>query len=1015
MRRLLVVVALGLVASSARGAVDPRADPKGWLDALDKATVPADGWTVGNVRVELGGAHLEIESGTLVAVGGPAARAQEFLFFGNARFALATDDPVESYQLELFTGATRLDEPITRAVLTVAADDVADGLSARPGRSALSPEQSRQAQDLLAAWRGSREYRRSGLRLRALADAVGEPTAQLFAAAWCEAPRLGRFLLRVDPYAEESLVVQQFVPVRLGDLDKDSWRHWLRREQSEGRRLNLGPDDYGSWDVWYAAALRSADGARAAGRSAFEPEHYDLEVRIDHEITSITGRADVDLTGRMDAARMIELSLHPDLEVDSIALRGGPSLPWARSSRTIVAVLPAPAASGSKLSIQVRYHGVLYERNDENLNVKRTTTEWYPRVGTIDRATYRAVIESPEPWVVLASGHKLEDAAGDGGRRQVRQLDKPSAFFGFEIGKFKIVERTLGHVALTIGFLSDQRTASASEREAAIATITAALSTYEERFGPYPLDELTVATTRYGFAQGFLGFVTLADDVVQGVDITDTAALEKRRLIAHELAHQWWGNLVGWASDRDVWLSESLANYAAAFFRRKVAQGTDLAGSSAFLDLIATAEFQPETAVGRPVEAMGPITLGPRLNSSLSNEAYHAVVYQKGSKVLAMLAEQLGEEQFLAMLKEIAQRANFRPLDTETVLAALAKMSGRNLDAFTRSFVHGVGYPQLHYDYALEPTDGGFMVRGSIHQVPRGFRRDRLVRAGAGGFDLASSFHPYQSEQEAQTLVPGVVTIEEAAGAGAVTSTSLRGFKVLLKVSGADTPFAFKVPQKPKALHLDPRTMLPTIAVNATLEPKRSGTLWAEALRSVGRAEDARAAYGKALALTVDVPADPAPPLRESEVRRRTDDQNGLIHLDLAEMALDDGRFDDAAAEFHERTVAIVTEADADLGFRLKVLRARLAIHGGDSAGAYKLLNGTLALEVMQKETDTAFDALHKNKLNSGWYGEARDYLVYAAAAHATGHEDVCREAAAEAKRRGGDASLLDESHAGAR
>jgi hypothetical protein len=1012
-RRILIAVALCLGASSVRASVDPATDPKGWLEALDKAPAAADGWAVENFRVELGRAHLDIESGTLVAVHGPSSRPQEFLFLGKARFVLASDDPVEAYQLELFTGSPRLDEPVIRAVLAIAADDVADALSQRPGRAPLSAEQSRQAGDLLAAWRGSREYRRSGLRLHALADAVGEPTAQRVAAAWCDAPRLGRFLLGVDPYAAESVVVQQFVPLRLGDAEKDTWRHWLRREQSEGRLLDTDPDDIGGWDVWYAAGLRSAAGERTSGNSAFESEHYDLDTEVDHEITSITGRAKVDLSARADQARMIELSLFPDLEVDSIALRGGPSLPWARSMRTIVAVLPAAVASGTKLAIEVRYHGVLFERNDQSLTVKRTTYDWYPHVGSVDRATYRSVIDAPAAWTVLGSGRKVEDAPGEAGR-QVRQLDKPSADFGFEIGKFKVVERTLGHVALTIGFLSDQRTASASEREATIATIAAALATYEERFGPYPLDDLTVATTRYGFAQGFLGFVTLADDIVQNVDLTSTMALEKRRIIAHELAHQWWGNLVGWASDRDMWLSESLANYAAAFFRRKTAEGTDLAGSSAYLDLVAAEEFRPETTVGRPIEAMGPITLGPRLNSSLSSEAYHAIVYQKGSKVLALLAAQLGEDQFLAMLKEIAQRANFRPLDTETLLAAVAKMSGRNLDAFTRSFVHGVGYPQIHYDYAIEPAEGGFTVRGTIHQVPRGFRRDRLVRAGAG-FDLASSFDEYQSEKEAQTFIPGVVTIEEGAGAGAVTSTSLRGFKVLLKASGADTPFAFKVSQKPKALHLDPRTMLPTVAVNTTLEPKRSFTLQADALRSAGRREEARATYGKALALTADVPADPEPPPRESELRHRTEDQNGLIHLKLAEMALDDGRFEDATAELHDRTVAIVTDANAGLAFQLKVLRARAALHSGDAAGAYKLLSGALALDVVQKETDTVFDSAHKSKLNSGWYGDARDYLVYAAAAHAAGHEDVCREAAAEAKRRGGDPSLLDELHTAAR
>jgi tetratricopeptide (TPR) repeat protein len=1009
-RNLFAIVLAG-AASYAYGSVDPSVDPKGWLQAFDKATVADRGWTVDNLRIELGRAHLEIEKGTLVPVRGPATRAQEFLFVGKARFILATEDPVESYQLELFTQRSPLEEPVTRAVLAIAADDVVDGLSARAGSAPLSAEEARDAGELLKAWRASREYRRSGIRLLALADAVPDPTAQRFAAAWIDTPRLGRFLLRVDPYVRESLAVEQFVPLRLGDLDKEAWTKWLRAEQFDGRRLNVDPEDFGTWDIWYQEAL--------GGHSTFESEHYELEMQIDADIASVTGHTQVDTVSRTDGARVIGIVLFSDLEVDAITLRGGAALPWARSANVITAVLPAPAAAGAKIAVDVRYHGVLFERNEDKLIVKRTTTDWYPRIGTIDRATYRAIFDTPGSWVLLGSGRKSEDAKTGSVRRQVRQLDKPSAFFGFEIGKFKVVERGLGHVALTIGFLTDLHTASESERETTIATIAAALATYEERFGPYPLDELTVATTRHEFAQGFLGFVTLADDLVQGVDGDGAGPLDQRRIIAHELAHQWWGNVVGWTSDRDVWLSESLANYSAALFRRKTTQGTQLAGASAYLDLIEGEDFKSETIVGRPIEAIGPLTIGSRLDSSLSDEAYHAIVYQKGAKVLAMLAEQLGEEQFLAMLKEIAQRANFRPLDTETVLGALAKMSGRNLDAFARSFVHGVGYPELHYAYAVDPGEGGFVLRGSVNQVPRGFRRDRLVHSENGAFDVASTYVEYQSAQDAVAGVPGVISLAEAAGVapasgmGPVKSTSVHGFRMVFKASGPETPFAIKVPEKPKALHLDPRTMVPTTAINATLEPRSSLLHKAAALRSTGRSEEAGAAYNAALALKLDVNPDD-PPARGADVARRTEIENAWIHLELAELAIDRGRFDEAAAELGDPSVKVFTIGTGG-AFQIKALKARVAVHAGDPAAAYKLLNGALALDVLQKETDTGPDAFRKEKLNSGRYGNARDYLVYAAAAHATGHEDICREAAAEAKRHGGDPSILEGLPPGAR
>jgi hypothetical protein len=999
-------LALVFATSTALASVDPATDPNGWLQALDRATIAENVWSVGNLRIDIGRARLDIEKGTLVPVRGPAARTHEFLFMGKARFVLATDDPVESYQLELFTQRDQLDEPVTRAVLAIASDTVADSLSSRAGAAAATTEASKEAAGLLAAWRGSREYRRGGFRLLALADAIGDPDAQHFAAAWIDTPRLGRFLLRVDPYVPKSMGIEQFVPIRLGDLDKEGWVKWLRSEQLDGRRLNVDPEDLGTWDTWYQEAVGADGGGHVAGRSAFEPEHYELGTRIDDDISSVVGRAQIDLASRSAGARVIQIELFPDLTVDSISLRGGAALPWARSANQIVAVLPAATTAGSKVAIDVRYHGILFERNEDKLIVKRTTTGWYPQVGSVNRATYRAVFETPGSWTLLGSGRKIEDAKDGHLHRQVRELDKPSAFFGFEIGKFKVVERPLGHIALTIGFLSDLRTASEAEREATIDTIGKALATYETRFGPYPLDYLNVATTRHEFAQGFLGFVTLWDDLVQDVDTDHPGTLNKRSVIAHELAHQWWGNVVGWASDDDVWLSESLANYAAAVFRHSIVKDARSASESMRLDRVQTLDMMTSTPLGRPIEAMGPITMGPRLDSSLSDDAFQAIVYNKGGKVLAMLADHLGEDQFLAMLKEIAQRANFRPFDTATIIGALGKMSGRDLNGFARSFVNGVGYPEIHYTYSVAPREGGFVLSGTVGQVSRGFRRDKLVQVESGKFDVTATYMEYQPVKDATVLIPALISVTAFEGA------EPRGLKTMLKVSGAETPFTLNVPQKPKDLFLDSRTTLPTSTINATREPRAALIYRANALRSTGRLQEARAAYEQALLLPADVKPDDET-VRPADVARRTKFGNAYVRLGLADLAIDDGRFDDAQAALADPGVAAIQSGTAG-AFEIKALRARIAMHSGDAASAYKHLNGTLALDVLQKETDTGFDAIRKHKLNSGWSGSARDYLVYAAAAHATGHEDVCREASAEARRHGGDPSVLEELHASA-
>jgi hypothetical protein len=1033
-RWLLVLPALVLLASTSHASSDPALDPQGWLRELDAAKPRGEGWKVEKMRVELGPAHLEIEDGWLIGVSGPTAQAQEFLFLGHARFVLATDDPVESYQLDLFTGHEALDEPVTSAVFALGNDAAAAAIDARPGRAPLDRAAARDASTVLSAWRASREFRRGGVRFNALADAAGDRPAQRFVATWCDSPRLGHFYFDVSPFAKEPITLKRFVPIRAGDQDKDSWRSWLRREQSQGRELTTELDDYGDWDTWYSAGFVSKSGPEY-GHQSFEPDHYDLQLAVDDAVESVNGIATIAMTARSDGARSFRLSLLPDLAVDAITIGDGVPVPWVRNKYDVIAVLPGPVLNGDKLAVAIRYHGVLFERTPDRLLLKRTTQDWYPHAGTIDRATYRATFDTPSSWTLLGSGRSLEDGTPAGARRrQVRVLDKPAEFFGFEIGKYKVIERPIGHIALQIGFLSDQRTASDADREKTIATIADALAIYEQKFGPYPLDTLTVATTRYDFAQGFLGFLTLADGIVQGISGSESDALDQRRIVAHELAHQWWGNLVGWSRDGDVWLSESLANYAASIYRTAEAAKTGEKLQSAYLDLdINAAALSPGSIADRPLEAMGPLAIGSRLQSSLSSSAYHAVIYEKGAMVLTLLAEQLGEEPFLGMLKEIAQRAQFRPLDTDTVLGAIGKMSGRDVGPFTREFIRGVGYPEIHYDYTIGPVEGGFAVRGTIRQVSRGARRDRVVRVGEHGFDLQPSFRAFQPDEHAQAAIAALIPIEEtsATSTRAVAfgdwnlyalgrSNQMRGFRTSLAVSGPETPVALKVVKEPSALHLDPRGMFPTTVIDATLEPKRSLVAEAAARLSTGQADEARALYQRALAAKLTAPPVGAVAQGKGETGWWNDRLDGRIRLAMAEIDLDAGRSDDAAKEIEERTVGIAADADARggetrAGFLRDMLRARMALRSGDAPAAYKLYSKDLYLYFEQRETDTVFDAARKNRRGEGDVGTGGDYLLFAAAAHATGHEDVCREATAEAKRHGADASLLEELNAGAR
>jgi hypothetical protein len=554
------------IATGSRASGDAREDPQAFQRSLQHAVLASFGITVENLRIDLGPARLTIKRGTLVPVEGRPGAARELVVTGDARFQLQTDDPIESYQMELFTGERVIDVPVGRAVLVIPGDDAVRALVTRPGRATLSPEAAAAASDLLAAWRSSSEFRHAAADLVLLEDAAGEPAAQGAFLAWCDSARLGRFLYSVDPFEVEQVKLERFVPARLGAQDAERMRRGLKREEEEGRNLGRRVEDFGDWDTWFSSALPGGPGAEP-----FEPEHYDVTLAVEPDLESVRGVARLKLVPRKRGATVVHFELFDDLLLDTVLDEQGITVPWARSGSTISVLLREPVEAGRSLTLELRYHGVLFRKVEPLLRSRRSSRFWYPRSGTVDRATYRVELSAPESVRILASGLRSAESVLGGRRTQTRTLDLPTRFFGFEVGRYDVETRRVGHVSLEVGFLRDAPLAGQQDRAAVVRVVSDALVAYEEAFGPYPLDVLTVAATPGTVSRGYLSLLTLSQPIVDEVALARPKAIEAAGTIAHELAHQWWGNMVGWTSYRDQWLSEALADYASTLYRKRLA------------------------------------------------------------------------------------------------------------------------------------------------------------------------------------------------------------------------------------------------------------------------------------------------------------------------------------------------------------------------------------------------------------------------------------------------------------
>src|SRR6185503_16390421 len=174
-----------------------------------------------------------------------------------------------------------------------------------------------------------------------------------------------------------------------------------------------------------------------------------------------------------------------------------------------------------------------------------------------------------------------------------------------EVGRFDTSEVERGGVKLRIALDRASRNLPREARQQMTQAAGDALELYGKMFSPYPRRELTLVTVPRDSSQSLPGLITLSDLMMADLGWLGTLlGIEDRRtVVAHEVAHQWWGHEVGWESYRDQWLSEALANWSAMLYaHEKLKDAGPLTGPLAGWQR----ELEATLPDGRRVESVGP-------------------------------------------------------------------------------------------------------------------------------------------------------------------------------------------------------------------------------------------------------------------------------------------------------------------------------------------------------------------------------------------------------------------------
>jgi hypothetical protein len=524
-----------------------------------------------------------------------------------------------------------------------------------------------------------------------------------------------------------------------------------------------------SFQVWTSFAPRKSPSPLP---QPFHTGAYRIEADISPDL-KVSATTAFSTISNHPNLRAMELELSGLMNVTSATINGAPvEVVQSQSSRDVddfnisklLLVASQPFPAGAKLEVELHDEGAVIRDAGEGIYFVEARNIWFPHL-PLDSAKFDLTFRCPSQLRVISSG-KLKGESVDGGIRVIhRVLDSPAQFVGFNVGDFTgmvrdqppfhielyanrtIAERILKSGVPSSGSNSEQMNiSSASGNEslpagmplelAGMAGRTAdILSNFAAQWGPAPTNNIAVTPIPGTFGQGFPGLIYLSIYSYLPVSLRPSYIRDSilnvfysEILLPHEIAHQWWGNLVLAADYRSNWLMEALANYAAleAFEKQRGRAALEELLKFYFKELGSTGKD------GKSIESEGPLNIGLRLRASDSN-AWRVITYDKGSWVIRMLALRMGPQRFSDFLRTLARDGAGKGLSNEAFRREAMRFLPEGdpdpgLEYFFDAWVYGTGIPHLSLQHVKANQ---YVLRQS--GVDREFTVDVPVQVKANG------------------------------------------------------------------------------------------------------------------------------------------------------------------------------------------------------------------------------------------------------------------------------------------
>jgi len=433
-----------------------------------------------------------------------------------------------------------------------------------------------------------------------------------------------------------------------------------------------------------------------------EPRRFDLlhqriEIRFDVPHRAIIGAVTTKVAITMAPTDTIRLNAE-NLTIDKATDARGRVLKFTQDTARVTVRLGRRAAVGDTVVFTLQYHGVpergLYIVPRRNViwsqGEATETRAWVPTYDAPnDKTTWEFLVTVDSNMKVLSNGRLVSVTPTSGGTQTVWHWlqDKPASTYLYSVvaGPFTILHDSWRGIPVEYYTYAD--TVDAAWRT--FGETPAMIELYSQVLGvPYPWDKYTqsiIPDFTYGGMEN-VSATTQTDQALHGAGSEPGAS--GRGLNAHELAHQWFGDLTTAATWSDIWVNEGITSYMESVQLEK-SRGWDAAEEGWY--------GQQQGAMQADLNQARPLVWGKYEGTDPITLFFSGHVYPKGAQLAHQLRRLLGDSTFWLGMKRFLTDNAYQPVTTAEYAVAMERTCQCDLDWFFDQWAYGVGYPRVQF------------------------------------------------------------------------------------------------------------------------------------------------------------------------------------------------------------------------------------------------------------------------------------------------------------------------------